>query len=173
MIYGRTQSGKTREACTEICKSIQIYNCPGLFIVRALKGERSSQTTALSKFAREIDPEIEVIEVNAADDSTVFQLLQQAIRVDTPRKNKSLFILMGNDTTLRRATNQLRDNDRLRYLVALDEADIGLDGGPLVLDPVARPFPVRLERSQVERLLVAAQHRALLSCSPCACPLRP
>mgnify|MGYP001432351956 CR=1 FL=1 len=124
MIYGRTQSGKTREACTEICKSIQIYNCPGLFIVRALKGERSSQTTALSKFAREIDPEIEVIEVNAADDSTVFQLLQQAIRVDTPRKNKSLFILMGNDTTLRRATNQLRDNDRLRYLVALDEADI-------------------------------------------------
>tara|TARA_Y100000385_G_C13093630_1_gene640084 strand:- start:777 stop:2843 length:2067 start_codon:yes stop_codon:yes gene_type:complete len=124
IVYGRCQTGKTRETCTETCKSIKIYQCPGLFIVRPLKGERSSQTAALSKFARDIDPDIEVVEVNAEDDARVFQDLQQAIRVDNNKKKKTLFILMGNHTTLRRATSHLRENDRLRYIVALDEADI-------------------------------------------------
>ena len=128
MIYGRTQSGKTREACVELCRSIQTYQCPGIFFVRALKGERSSQTAALSKFAREIDPTIDVVEVTSGDDGVAFQRLQQAVRVDTPTGNTTLFILMGNDTTLRRASNQLRSGDRLRYIVALDEADIYMKG---------------------------------------------
>jgi len=124
LVYSRTQAGKTQLTCSHICESIKTYNCPGLFVVRPLKGERSSQTAALRKFAAEIDPEIEVVEVNSADDITVFQDLQRAVRVDNKNSKKQLFILMGNHTTLQRATSHLRDNDRLKYLVALDEADV-------------------------------------------------
>ncbi len=128
VVYGRTQSGKTFESCAEICRSIRDYKCPCLFFVRALKGERSSQTAALTKFVHDIDDEIDVVEVTSKSNRDTFRTLQEAIRTDNTNGMKTLFVLMANNTTLANATNHLRDNDRLRYLVALDEADIYMKG---------------------------------------------
>ena len=119
LIYGRTQSGKTRKTTRTLLQRMQVDKCCGLFLTRNYNTELKTQVGTLQGYADKFRTGMEVIPVYA--DNPKWDKVVESMRM---RDSTKLYVLMGNSSSLTKMFNLMKNSDRLRYTVAIDEADI-------------------------------------------------
>lgn len=122
-IYGRTQSGKTKECCVTMVARMRVDQCPGVYICRDYTAELEDQFTSMSQIIQEIvGDRIQVVPVYG--NSTSWNQIVQAMK---NKDSSKIFLIMGNAAVLNKLNKCFSNGDRVRFTCVLDEADIYLN----------------------------------------------
>lgn len=119
LIYGRTQSGKTQETVEVIIKRMKVDNCTGIYFCRAYKQEQSEQVDNIKGRIQEyagIDVSVVLVKI-ASDYKKITNSMKNG-------DSSTLYVVMANEASLSKIFNSMTDGDKVRFAVALDEADI-------------------------------------------------
>lgn len=136
LIYGRTQSGKTRESCKALTARMEVDGVTGVFVTRSYTTELNEQAVNIADTINEIAPDITVVQVGgtrpegsdvvwrSSDPSS--PVWSEIIHSMKTRDDKTLYMIMGNAATITKILTSFSDGDRVRFACATDEADIYL-----------------------------------------------
>ncbi len=137
LIYGRTQSGKTRESCEAMAARMRIDGCTGVFVCRDYRTELDEQTMSIADTVNEISPHITVVQVGGSKvtgnggDGAIWRssdpsspVWSELIHSMKTRDATRLYTVMGNVSTLTKIMTSFSDGDRVRFTCCVDEADI-------------------------------------------------
>jgi len=118
-IYGRTQSGKTEETVQSITQRMKVDKCTGIYFCRAYTQEQSEQVENIRERIQEYaDINVNVVLVKKASDYK---------KITTSMKNgdsTTLYVVMANEASLSKIFESMSNGDKVRFAVALDEADM-------------------------------------------------
>ena len=103
MIYGRTQSGKTKEVLLALTQRMKIDKCCGLFLTRNYNSELEDQIGALKGYIDKFESDIEIIAIYAKNPK--WHKVVESMRT---RDSSKLYVLMGNSSSLTKLFNLMK-----------------------------------------------------------------
>lgn len=124
--YGRTQSGKTYETYMAMVNTMKNEKCSGIFFTRDYKSDCIEIYRKIDGYNEYNKDKIIIKKINSSSSKKEWQEVANSMKNDYYDDDKKLifWVIMCNQTTMKKIFNGFKNNDEIKYIIGLDEADI-------------------------------------------------
>ena len=124
--YGRTQSGKTYETYIEMVNTMKIEKSSSIFFTRDYKSDCIEINRKINGYNECNKDKIIIKKINSSSSKKEWQEVADSMKTNYYDDDKKLifWVIMCNKTTMKKILNGFKNNDEIKYIIGLDEADI-------------------------------------------------